>query len=160
MTGVFDSQWRITHLGVVRLDFGDYMASEVKMPWQASGETAAVARAANAVQKTYGNAVNEIEFDRLRPFTTAAAARDAMMAHNAALSGDVGDAVIESLSGATFTLRGARFARVNPRIEDGSRFVCDYTLIGGKLDGATESTSDLGDTAPLDMALAGDTSGL
>jgi len=162
MSDLLASQFRVTHLGVVRVDFGDAGRQEIKMPWQASGETAPVARAPFAVQMTYANAVNEITFDRVLAFDNSFEARNAMLAHNAGLSSDVGDAVIETLDGDTYTLRGARLTSVSPRIEDGCRFVCDYTLTGGQLDGGTTSTTDLGDRMPLDVrsALAGDTSSL
>jgi hypothetical protein len=162
MSEFLSSGWRITHLGVVRLDFGDLMLAEVEMPWQAEGSTEPVARAQFAVQMDYANAVNEISFSRSIEYASAGPARDAMKAHNAALSGAVGDAVIESLNGSTHTLRGARLSAVSPRLEDGRFFACDYTLTGGQLDSGEDSTAELGDTAPLDMRsdLAGDVAAL
>lgn len=146
---ILESTWRITFGSLVLLDFEAHMTGEVKMPWEAQGESVARPNAAYQQQVAYGNAVNGIEFSRLIAFDAAHEARDYLLAHNAALPTAVADAIIESLDGAIYTLRGARLTAVSPRIEDGCRFVCDYQLVGGKLDTDGDPSAELGDTAPL-----------
>lgn len=150
---LLSSQWRITFGETVLLDFDDTMTAEVKMPWQAVGDSVARPNADFQSQVAYGNAVNGIAFSRLLQFDDAHSARDYLLAHNAALPVVVADTMLESRGGAAYTLRGARITAVQPRIEDGCRFVCDYQLAGGKLDNGITIVIDGGgpvDTHDLD----------
>lgn len=138
---LLESSWLISHGGTRLLSVAELMTTEVKMPWAAQGETVARANAAFASQVSYGNAVNGLEFSRLLAFDAPEDARDYLLAHNAALPDGVADTAVKSTDGATYILRGARLAGVSPRIEDGSRFVCDYQLGGGKLERADTATA-------------------
>lgn len=153
------SQWQITLGGVALLTFDDCLADELQMSWQASGESASVAGAAFAVQKTFGNAINSITVPLVRIFDTMAQARAALLALVRALPDAVADCVIDNAEGESCILRAARITAASPRIEEGNRIACEFTITGGKLDTGADSSAELGDTAPLDGS-AGDTGDL
>jgi hypothetical protein len=123
--------WRVTHNGVVLLDWDDWMQDEPKVDRAYISDRVAVLGGAAITNVGRRNVSHTAAFTRVHRFDTDDEAREFMREHTVALSDQPNDCLIEWLrTGASDTLEDCVITGYRAHVEN-EKFFADYTLQGG-----------------------------
>jgi hypothetical protein len=128
---LINATWKVTHAGVILLDWDDYMQNEPSVT-RAFVIDRFAALNDNSMRYIGREAVSHVAtFSRVRVFDNDDDAREFMREHTVLLSFAVSDCLIEWLRrGVSDTLVDACITGYNARVEN-NHFMADYTLTGG-----------------------------
>ena len=123
--------WRVTHNGVILLDWDDWMQDEPKVDRAFISDRVAVLGGNSITNLGRKNLSHTATFTRVHQFATDDAAREFMREHTVALSAAPNDCLIEWLrTGVSDTLQDCIITGYRAHTEN-ARFFADYTLSGG-----------------------------
>ena len=134
------SVWRITHSGVVLLDYGDRLTGEPDFGFDKAIEVAPLLRASHVKVFDRGNVQHDFSWDRIVRHASVESARSWRLSHMVAVSGlGVGDMEISIKDGESYTLKNAAMPSMRSESGNGvsaSSFEsrADYSVVGGQIE--------------------------
>jgi hypothetical protein len=128
---LINATWKVTHAGVVLLDWDDFSDGEPRVERAFIADRIASIGGVAIVNQGRGNLSHTASFSRVRFFENDDEARTFEREHTVSLSAAPADTLIEWLrTGVSDTLQGAVISRYQARVEN-NLFMADYTLQGG-----------------------------
>lgn len=130
---LINATWRVTHAGVVLLDFGEQMQNEPELDRSFVNDNFASLSGSGKSNIGRQNLFHTAAFSRVKVFDDDNEARTFMEEHTVSVSGAPADCLIEWLNtGAVDTLQNAVLTTYRARCEN-NWFMADYSLQGGLL---------------------------
>jgi hypothetical protein len=128
---LINATWKVTHAGVVLLDWTDFSDGEPRVERAFANDRVAVLGGDSITNLGRKNVSHTASFTRVRFFENDDEAREYEREHMVSLSAAPADCLIEWLNtGASDTLVAAVITAYRSRVEN-SFFFADYTLRGG-----------------------------
>jgi hypothetical protein len=128
---LINATWKVTHAGVVLLDWTDYSDGEPRVERAFIADRVAILGGAAVTYLGRKNVSHTASFTQVRYFANDDEARTYELSHTVALSAAPADCTIQWLNtGVTSTLKGAVITGYRTRVEN-NFFFADYTLQGG-----------------------------
>jgi hypothetical protein len=128
---LINATWKVTHAGVVLLDWTDFSDGEPRVERAFANDRVAVLGGDSITNLGRKNVSHTASFTQVRHFENDDEAREFEREHTVSLSAAPADCLIEWLNtGASDTLVAAAITAYRARVEN-NWFYADYTLQGG-----------------------------